>query len=91
MFVYGELEDAMTIFIKRNDPIGKEQEISDLTKQFIVRTRSDVGTLEARSNDEVRKQAAIQSGAQIISTDYYRPDLTLSNFMITVSEIPGAY
>lgn len=91
MFVYGELHDSMTFFIKRNDPIGNEKEISDLSRQFIVRTRSDVGTLEARSNDEIRKQSAIQSGAQIISTDYYRPDLTLSNFMISVSEIPGAY
>lgn len=91
MFVYGSTDDKMSLFVKRNDPIGNESEILELTKDFIVRTRSDVGTLEARSNDEGRKKAAIESGAQIISTDYYRPDLQLSNFMISVDEIPGAY
>lgn len=91
MFVYGSIGDKMTLFIKRNDPIGNEAEIMDLTKDYIVRTRSDVGTLEARSNDERRKQAAIESGAQIISTDYYRPDQHLSDFNISVEEIPGAY
>lgn len=91
MFVYGAMEDSMTLFVKRNDPVHHEEEILELTKHFIVRTRSDAGTLEARSNDQRRKVAAINSGAQIISTDYYRPDPDLSQFKIAVDEIPGAY
>ena len=40
----------------------------------MVRTRTDSGTHEARSGSTERKEAAFASGAQIISTDYYRAD-----------------
>ena len=45
-----------------------------VSKGFIVRTRSDSNTDEARTGDYTIADAAIASGAQIISTDYYRPD-----------------
>jgi hypothetical protein len=82
MFVYSQPNGEHTAFVVRNEPQGKEAEIRDLTSRYIVRTRSDAGTLEARSNNYKRFQAAIQSGAQIISTDYYRPDKRLGNFFI---------
>ncbi|MFM7683295.1 MAG: Ca2+-dependent phosphoinositide-specific phospholipase C, partial [Bacteroidota bacterium] len=75
MFVYGNSTNEHTAFVLRNDPIGNENEILELTKNFIVRTRSDAGTIEARNNDYTRFNSAWKSGAQIISTDYYRPDL----------------
>jgi hypothetical protein len=87
MFVYGSTDEPMTLFVRRNQPIGNEEEIKELTKDFIVRTRTDAGTLEARANDQSRKEAAIRSGAQIVSTDYYRPDLELSEFSVTLEEI----
>ena len=40
---------------------------------YIVRTLADGSTNEARSGDESRMNAALSSGAQIVSTDYYRP------------------
>jgi hypothetical protein len=40
---------------------------------YIIRTRADSDTQEARRNDKSSFEAAMQSGAQIISTDYYRP------------------
>jgi hypothetical protein len=82
MFVYGNSTDENTAFVLRNDPIGHEKEILELTSKFIVRTRSDAGTIEARNNDYRRFNAAWQSGAQIISTDYYMPNLRFSNFQI---------
>lgn len=82
MFAYGSHEDVNTAFVLRNDPIGKENEIRELTKKFIVRTRSDAGTIESRNNDYSRFNSAWQSGAQIISTDYYKPDLRFSTFQI---------
>jgi hypothetical protein len=82
MFVYGNLDDVNTAFILRNDPLGHEQEINELTRKFIVRTRSDAGTIEARNNDFARFNSACKSGAQIISTDYYKPDLKFSTFQI---------
>jgi len=41
---------------------------------YFVRTRADVDTTEARKGDYSRWQAALISGAQVISTDYYQPD-----------------
>jgi len=82
MFVYNPPNGDNTAFVVKNDPIGNEKEIEVLTQKYIVRTRSDAGTLEARANDYTRLNAAIQSGAQIISTDYYKPDTRLGNFVI---------
>ena len=42
-------------------------------KGYIIRTRADSDTQEARRNDQSSFAAAEQSGAQIISTDYYLP------------------
>jgi Phosphoinositide phospholipase C, Ca2+-dependent len=41
---------------------------------FYVRTRADAETVEARKGDYSRWRAALISGAQVISTDYYCPD-----------------
>jgi len=42
-------------------------------KGYIIRSRADSDTREARANDKSSFEAAAQSGAQIISTDYYMP------------------
>ena len=86
LFVYGEKEDDNVIFLLRNDPINNEAEINALTDQYIVRTRTDAGTLEARKNDYARFFAALTSNAQIISTDYYRADPTIGKFVIRLGE-----
>jgi hypothetical protein len=44
---------------------------------YYVRTRADSDTMEARKNDYSRWQAALISGAQVISTDYYQSDPAL--------------
>jgi hypothetical protein len=41
---------------------------------YYVRTRADADTVEARKGDWSRWQAALISGAQVISTDYYVAD-----------------
>ncbi|TWR24939.1 hypothetical protein FPZ42_14375 [Mucilaginibacter achroorhodeus] len=48
-------------------------EITSLVKKgYIVRTRADSDTEEARTNDKSSFEAAMRSGAQLISTDYYK-------------------
>ncbi|MDP4131114.1 MAG: phosphatidylinositol-specific phospholipase C1-like protein [Bacteroidota bacterium] len=55
----------------RNDP--QKDSIRALVKKgYIVRTRADSDTEEARVNDKTRFRAACNSGAQIITTDYYQ-------------------
>jgi hypothetical protein len=56
-------------FVERND--GPAGEIAELVRQgYLVRTRTDADTKEARSNNTSRRDAMLTSGAQIISTDY---------------------
>ena len=58
-----------------NDPIQQLAEIQQaVSKGYLVRTRADADTLEARTNDSTRRDAAFSSGAQLISTDYYQAD-----------------
>ena len=50
---------------------GTAESIDASVKQgIIVRTRTDEGTEEAHTNDTTRRELALHSGAQIISTDY---------------------
>ena len=56
-----------------NDPVADFRRIQALVGSgYMVRTRADADTWEARSNDTQRRQAAFASGAQAISSDYYR-------------------
>lgn len=53
---------------------------------FIVRTRADADTIEARTNDTRRRDAALRSGAQYVSTDYRSPDRRFSPYE---ARLPG--
>lgn len=52
---------------------AKTDSIQSMVKKgYIVRTRADANTAEARNNDKSSFEAACKSGAQIITTDYYQ-------------------
>jgi hypothetical protein len=62
-------------FRKLNDPVGDFDEIQAAVRAgFVVRTRSDADTMEARTNNTTPRDMAIASGAQWVSTDYPEPD-----------------
>ncbi len=72
-------------WMKRNDPVGGFAEIRTLVEEgFLVRTRADAGTIEARNNDDSRLQKAISSGAQLISTDYPEADERFSGYRVSL-------
>jgi hypothetical protein len=72
MFVNAAADRDEAAFLIINDPIGNFELIQQHVRQgFLVRTRADADTIEARINDPSRSQAAFSSGAQFISTDYY--------------------
>jgi hypothetical protein len=63
----GSPEAAILI---RNNP--KDSSITSLVRKgYMVRTRADADTKQARQNDYGDFEAACRSGAQIITTDYY--------------------
>lgn len=61
-----------------------------VAKGYIIRTRADSDTQEARRNDKSSFVAAEQSGAQIISTDYYVPSTHFKS-PYTISFAGGTY
>ena len=67
------------------DPLVDGKKIKQWVKAgLIVRTRTDAGTQEARRKDFSKANAAIASGAQAVSTDYYpgAPDPLKLGFVI---------
>jgi len=56
-------------FVEEND--GNPTRIASLVRQgYLVRTQADSDTMEARTNNTHRRDNALNSGAQIVSTDY---------------------
>lgn len=73
--------DADAAYFTINNPIDAGADISARVRAgFIVRTRADANTIEARSGDRNRLDAALASGAQYISTDYYQPRAEWSDY-----------
>lgn len=73
----GQPEAAFMII---NDPLKDFDKIQRLVKKgYMIRTRADADTKEARNNDYSRFEAAKKSGAQIITTDYYLPSKYFSS------------
>jgi hypothetical protein len=59
-------------FMIINDAKRDQERIKAMVKKgYMVRTRADADTKEARANDRSSFAAACASGAQIITTDYY--------------------
>jgi hypothetical protein len=57
-----------------NDPVKNELYIQELVRKgYMIRTRADSGTVQARTEDYTQFEKAKSSGAQVISTDYYLP------------------
>ena len=56
-------------FVEQNE--GTAEVIAALVRQgYLVRTRADADTVQARTNDISRREIALRSGAQMVSTDY---------------------
>jgi hypothetical protein len=69
LFTNAEPGKPDAAFTEQND--GSKETIDALVKQgYLVRTRTDEGTEAARTNDTTRRDLALASGAQMISTDY---------------------
>jgi hypothetical protein len=71
LFVDSRPGDDVAAFAKLNDPVGDYDLIRKLVKRgFLVRTRADADTEQARTGDTTDRDAALASGAQFVSTDY---------------------
>ena len=74
-FINTDEQSPAAAYLTLNDPIADQARIRrDVAAGYLVRTRADAGTVEARVNDTTRLRAALTSGAHYISTDYLWPD-----------------
>ena len=70
-FVQGLPGMAHTAFLLVDNATAHPDRIPELVRKgYLVRSRADIDTGEARQNDGSRRDATLASGAQIISTDY---------------------
>ncbi|MEA2273532.1 MAG: hypothetical protein QOI98_2240 [Solirubrobacteraceae bacterium] len=83
------LSDAA--FVKRNEPrAANTAEIADLVRRgYYVRTRSDVPLETVLGNDTSMLDAALASGAQLISTDFPQIGMSARYDSDYVAELPG--
>ncbi|MGH8177173.1 MAG: phosphatidylinositol-specific phospholipase C1-like protein [Steroidobacter sp.] len=83
MFVNTDESSPAAAYLTLNDPIREAQRIrAAVDAGFLVRTRADADTVEARSGSTSRRDAALSSGAQYISTDYMQPDARFSSYSV---------
>jgi hypothetical protein len=81
MFAQSKAGREHAAFIKLDDPFPDDV-AQHVQQGYMVRTRTDTPGYEARRNDTRMREAAFNSGAQILSTDYYRPDPRLSDYQV---------
>ena len=87
MFINTDEASPAAGYLTLNDPQAEAARIKrDVAAGYMIRTRADADTVEARRNDTRRRQAAFASGAQYISSDYLWPDLRFGDYLV---QLPG--
>lgn len=91
LFTNAEPGEPDAAFVKRNDPLDRSgTTIPELVRRgYIVRTRADGDTVQARTGDTTQRDAALRSGAQWISTDYPVPGRAERFGTDYVAQLPG--
>ena len=70
-------------FFKLNNAFNDFDTIQERVREgFIVRTRADTPTQEARDNNTERRDRALASGAQFLSTDYPEPNPSFGPYKV---------
>jgi hypothetical protein len=71
LFTNAEPGTPDAAFVEMNDPVSDPERIPSLVKQgYLVRTMTDPGPVGVRANETQRRDTAMASGAQMLSTDY---------------------
>jgi hypothetical protein len=90
MFIAADENSPLASFVCIDDPVKNQARISGaVAAGFIVKTRADADTREARDNKTARRDAAFASGAQIVVTNFLMPDPKVGTYQVTVAN-PGS-
>lgn len=87
MFVSVKEDSELASILVINDPVAERARIERAVRAgFVVRTRADADTREARSNNTSRRDAAFASGAQYVSTDYFDADRRIGSYQVRFAD-----
>jgi hypothetical protein len=72
LFVSSAPGEPSAAFIKMNEALGEDENRirQNVSSRYLVRTRADIPTEEARTGNTTRRDSAFRSGAHYVSTDY---------------------
>jgi Phosphoinositide phospholipase C, Ca2+-dependent len=89
LFVSSDPASPAAAFLKLNEALGDEENrIRQYVRGgFLIRTRADIPTEEARSGSTARRDSAFRSGAHYVSTDYPEVSPFGSGYL---ARLPGA-
>lgn len=91
MFVTADENSPLAAFLSVSDPVKEGARIRAAVHDgFMVITRADEDTREARANDTARRDAAFSSGAQIVQTDFLAPDPAIGPYRVSLADNPNA-
>jgi hypothetical protein len=86
LFAEGGLDEPFVALQVQNDPVGDRDAIAAaLARGLLVRTRADSNPRTVREGNTAQREAALATGAQIVSTDFPVPPADVS-YSVT---IPG--
>lgn len=72
-------------FFKINNPVASFAQIKELSaKGYLIRTRADADTREARANETTRRDKAFAAGAQFISSDFFQANPAFSDYQVAL-------
>lgn len=87
MFVATDENSPSASFICIDDPVKDSARIAaDVEQGFIVKTRADEDTREARAGDTTRRDGALASGAQFVITDFLLPDKRIGDYQVRLAD-----
>jgi hypothetical protein len=91
MFVVADENSPLASFLSLPDPLKENARIQRAVRAgFMVLTRADDETREARLDITARRQAAFTSGAQIVETDFVVPDPAIGSYRVNLADNPAA-
>jgi hypothetical protein len=86
VFINTDEASPAAAYLTLNEAADAARITADVKLGYLVRTRADADTVEARANDTRRREAAFVSGAQYVSTDYRHPETRFSPYQ---ARLPG--
>lgn len=87
MFVATDENAPAAAFLSIPDPVKDQARIQAAVKAgFMVVTRADADTREARDDKTARRDAAFASGAQLVETNFLTPDPAIGPYRVSLED-----